>query len=241
MRNLCKVEFKVLFKLKLLYLELVVVFLLAIVMGIVSLLNNESSLSSLFNGMFIISMIYPALGGTFLLTDFKQKTINNKIIAGHSRFNIYTTKLIALTVLYVISIIAYYIPATIISFIGPSFDINWTILFKNFFIVGLAGMFNICMTLFFNMILHAEVGLAVGTIMTEVFSMGSMFLLEFLSLSDKYKTLSEWVAAFPPAKIMMLTMEAAPEHIEYTVVMTLIACTMFFFGGFAIFRTQDLP
>ena len=143
MRNLCKVEFKVLFKLKLLYLELVVVFLLAIVMGIVSLLNNESSLSSLFNGMFIISMIYPALGGTFLLTDFKQKTINNKIIAGHSRFNIYTTKLIALIVLYVISIIAYYIPATIISFIGPSFDINWTILFKNFFIVGLAGMFNI--------------------------------------------------------------------------------------------------
>ncbi len=240
MRNLLKTELKLLFKLKLLYYEIGFIVLLAILMGFTSILNDEPPITSFFNGLFIVGMMQPALGGTLLLTDFKQKTINNKIIAGHSRFNIYTAKFISLIVLVALSSLAY--GAT--SFIMSLFDtisINWTIFLKNILVVVMSSFFNVCMMLFFNMILHNEGGLAISTIMAEVFPMGGMFLLEFLTISDNYKTIADWVTAFPPVQTMMLSLEAAPMHIGYTAIMTLISFTIFFFGGFIIFKKQDLP
>ena len=242
MFNLLKAECRQFVKEKVFKLEIILSVIMTAVMIAISFLEDTNVASTMFSGFIVLGFLYPPMCGSIIFADFKQKTINNKIITGHSRWSICLSKIIVAIALWLIVTTIY---TSLFSIVGTLFlgglDVSWNIFYKNMLVVMMGGLFIVSLAFFFSMAIPNEIGLGIATVTTEVIPMSSMFLMEFLSLNEKYTDLLNWIQAVPITKTMMLTIETAPEHIEYSIIITIISTMTFFFGGFLVFQNKDLP
>lgn len=240
MINLLKVEFKTLFKWKPTKLAFISFFLLAIIMSAISVLNKEQSMSSLFNGMFIVNLIAVALGGLFIHNDYSQNTIRNKITVGCSRSGIYFSKIITVFLFYITLTIVYAVTSFIINYFGIGTDgVIAEAMWKNGLLVLLSILMNISMTIFISMTIRNVAGGVMPVVLAESIPIAGTLCLEVLSVSDMPELL-KFVQAIPTVQGMMLSPDVIPENIKLSVCIAFVFSTLLLLIGYMLFRRMDL-
>jgi ABC-type transport system involved in multi-copper enzyme maturation permease subunit len=240
MLKLLKVEFKILFKWKPTRLAFVSFVLLAVLMSAMSMLNEEQSMSSLFNGLFIVNLIAVAIGGLFINNDYSQNTIRNKITVGHSRSNIYCAKFISVFVFYIMLTLIYAVPSFLINYIGLGTDgVIAEAMYKNIILVLLSILMNTSLTVFIAMTLRNVAGGVMPVVLAESIPVAGTLCLEVLSVSDK-PDLFKFVQAVPTIQGMMLSPQVVPENIGLSVSIAFVFSIVLLTLGYLIFRKADL-
>lgn len=240
MLNLLKVEFKTLFKLKPTKLSIVGSLVLAALMSLISVLNEEPAMTSLFNGIFIVNLISVAIGGLFVNNDFSQNTIRNKMVVGHSRWSVYCSKFSTVLTFYIMISIAYMLPSFLINYFCLETEgIVWEAMWKNFALVGMSIIINAIITVFLAMEMRNAAGVVLPIAVAEGLPVAGTLLLEVLSVSDIPK-LFKFVKSIPNIQTMMLYPQIIPENVWLSFTITCGTVVVLFAIGYLSFRKADL-
>lgn len=237
MNKLIKVELKSIFSKFDVRFTLLILTILGFATGILNKLNFNSSCDGIFEWTMVLTLLISALGGLYISRDYTQNTIRNKVIVGHTRFNIYLSKQISVTLMY-LACIGLFMLGTIISnfmFIGTT-NLNkealWTgILISVFIIIALATI-----TVFIAMSLKRETGGLMPLLVMFIMMMLSAWIPEFV----KGKAIDILNDIIPTSQMMLLNIQIVDPHPLRHIVYSLILSIIFFTSGYAIFKNSDL-
>ena len=237
MSKLIKVELKNIFSKFDIRSTMLILTLLGFITGILNKGNSSPSCEGVFEWTMVLTLLISALGGLYISRDYTQNTIRNKIIVGHTRFSIYLSKQIAVTLMY-LACSGLFMASSIISnfiFIGTD-NLNkealWTgVLVSIFVIIVLSTI-----TTFIAMSIKKETGGLMPLLVMFVMMMLSAWIPEFV----KGKTIDIINDIIPTSQMMLLNLETVDpnptRHILYSLLLSLI----FFISGYAIFKNSDL-
>lgn len=186
--------------------------------------------------MTVLSEIVTLLGGMLICKDYTQNTIRNKIIVGHSRTNIYISKQILVTVIYLINIGFFYAGYTISNIMAAGTTHLSGEGFAKVSVFILVSYFNMSL---FACFLSMTVKSTLGGALPLLAGYGAMFLSAFAELF-RSKILDYVSDTVPLAKLIECTCsDPYPHLLRSCILMTCfgIAC---FCGGLAIFRKTNL-
>ena len=237
MNKLIKVEIRNIFSKFDIRSTLVIFTLLGFISGILNKGNSAPSCDGIFEWSMVLTLLISALGGLYISRDYTQNTIRNKIIVGHNRFEIYLSKQIAVTLMY-LACIGLFMAGTIISnfiFVGTTGlnkDALWTgILVSIFVVIVLATI-----TVFIAMSLKRETGGLMPLLVMFVMMMLSAWIPEFV----KGKAIDILNDIIPTSQMMLLNIQTADPHPLRHILYSLLLAIIFFTSGYAIFKKSDL-
>ena len=233
MGKLLRIEFKNLFSGRLIKIALLIFFILGFTTGIINKIRSGDPYEYTFKLALVIIPIVAVFGGSHISKDYIKHTIKNKIIVGHTRFNIYMSKQIAVSFLFLISI-TLFIGSAIISnliFIG---GIDGDSLLKNLLILFLIVINLSIITVFISMSIKKEIG---GIIpMFVVFIMTTMSYL-LSKIEGIFGNIINII--IPTSNIMILKSESNLNmiiSISYLVILSIF----FLFYGLRLFEKSDI-
>lgn len=240
MFKLLKVELKTLFKWKATRYTIIFLMLLAILTSGMNVLNEEPALSGLFVFPMIVLMITSAVGGLFVYQDHSQNTIRNKIVVGHSRFNVYMAKVLTTLFLHLLSVCSFMIIFGGIGVIFLDTDyVVWEACWKNLINIILST----CVISTFTSLLSVNIASPLGGLLPMMLvssvTFGSIFGAEILSVNGGEEII-KLVAALPVTGLIHMSETIVPENLTITIASGLCVILVFVTSGYLIFRKADL-
>ncbi len=104
MGNLLKLELRGIFTHSSCKMAMPLCILTGVLIGVLNHVSDAPVCSDIFSWTAIVLIMLSALGGLYISREFTQNTIRNKIVVGHGREMIYLSKLVAVTVIYLVCI-----------------------------------------------------------------------------------------------------------------------------------------
>lgn len=237
MSKLIKVELKTIFSKFDIRSTMLILFLLGFVTGILNKGNSSSSCDGIFEWTMVLTLLISALGGLYISRDYTQNTIRNKIIVGHTRFGIYLSKQIAVTVMY-LACAGLFMASTIISnfmFIGTN-DLNKDALLTGIFVSIFVVIVLSTITTFIAMSIKKETGGLMPLLVMFVMMMLSAWIPEFV----KGKAIDIINDIVPTSQMMLLNIQTVDPHPIRHILYSLLLSLIFFISGYTIFKNSDL-
>ena len=237
MNKLIKVEINSIFNKFDIRCTMLVFTLLGFMAGILNKSNGSASCVGLFEWTMVLALLISALGGLYISRDYTQNTIRNKIVVGHTRFNIYLSKQIAVTLMY-LACSGLFMASSIISngiFVGIN-NIN-----KNAIFVGiLVSIFVIIVfsviTTFISMSIKKESGGLIPLLVMFIMMMLSAWIPEFVT-GKAINIINDIV---PTSQMIMLNIKVVDPYPIRHIIYSLLLSTIFFTCGYIIFKNSDL-
>lgn len=236
MSNLIKVELKSIFSKFDIKSTMLILTLLGFVTGILNKINSSPSCDGIFEWTMVITLLISALGGLYISRDYTQNTIRNKIIVGHTRFGIYLSKQIAITLMYLACTLLF-MSSTIISnfmFIGTNINKNALltgIIVSIFVIIVLSTI-----TTFIAMSIKKETGGLIPLLVMFIMMMLSAWIPEFV----KGKAVDIINDIIPTSQMILLNINTVDHHPITHIIYSLLLSHIFFISGYTIFKKSDL-
>ena len=237
MSDLIKVETKTIFSKFIIKSTMLIFILLGSLGGLINKINSYPSCDGIFEWTMILSLLISALGGLYISKDYTENTIRNKIIVGHTRFNIYLSKQIAITLMY----LAYTILFIISSVLSNFMFIGTNNLNKDALIVGILVSIFVVITLstittFISMSLKKESGGLMPLLVMFVMMMFSAWLPEFV----KGKIVNIINDIIPTSQMILLNLTTVDPHPIRHILYSTLLSIIFFVIGYTIFKKSDL-
>ena len=237
MSKLILVELKNIFSKFDIKFTLLIFTLFGIVMGIINKLNNSPTCEGIFEWILILMLLISALGGLYISRDYTQNTIRNKIIVGHTRFNIYLSKQIAITLMY-FSCSGGFIISTIISnflFVGKENLNNEAFLTGLLVSIFIIITFSI-ITTFIAMTIKKETGGLMPLLVMFLMMIFSAMGMEFIK-GEAINVINDIV---PTSQMMLLNLTNVDPHPLRHILYSILTSVIFFVSGYTIFKNSDL-
>lgn len=236
MSNLIKVELKSIFSKFDIKSTMLILTLLGFVTGILNKINSSPSCDGIFEWTMVITLLISALGGLYISRDYTQNTIRNKIIVGHTRFGIYLSKQIAITLMYLTCTLLF-MSSTIISnimFIGTNINkdaLLTSIIVSIFVIIVLSTI-----TTFIAMSIKKETGGLIPLLVMFIMMMLSVWIPEFV----KGKAVDIINDIIPTSQMILLNLNTVDPHPITHIIYSLLLSLIFFISGYTMFKKSDL-
>ena len=228
MANLLKLELKRLFG----RLVCDVMVLLCPVLGVLIGMMNHSSNNPVTDGMFewctMLCVLLSALGGIFISREFTQNTIRNKIIVGHSRINIYLSKLVAVAVLYLVCVSLFVVSVSITAWMLTG---NMNVQEQSLVLMYFSSMVCVALTTAISMTLRSDLG---GLVPLILLYLSIIFGGLGYELIDK--EIMDCINLFLPCGQMM----EAPKNLPLNILCYTAEILLVSVAGFTAFREADL-
>ena len=237
MSRLIKVEIKSLFSKFDVKGTMLILTLLGFVTGILNKANSYQVCEDIFEWTMVLTLLISALGGLYISRDYTQNTIRNKVIVGNTRFGIYLSKQIAITLMYLVCIGLFIISAIISNFmfIGTT-NLNKEALLTGIIVSIFVIIVLATITVLIAMSIKKEAGGLMPLLVMFVMMMLSAWIPEFVT----GKTIDIINDIIPTSQMMLINLETVDpyplKHILYSLLLSLI----FFTSGYAIFKNSDL-
>ena len=206
-------------------------------MGIINKVNNLPICDGIFEWALVLTLLISALGGLYISRDYTQNTIRNKIIVGHTRFSIYLSKQIAITLMYLVCS-GLFMLFTIFSnfmFIGTE-NLNkealWIGLLVSFFVIVTVSI----ITMFIAMSIKKETGGLMPLLVMFIMMMFSAMAMEFIK-GDAIEVINDIV---PTSQMMLLNLMNVDPHPIRHILYSILISIIFFVSGYLIFKNSDL-
>lgn len=237
MNKLIKVELKSIFSKFDIKSTMLIFTFLGFISGLLNKGNSSPSCDGIFEWTMVLSLLISALGGLYISRDYTQNTIRNKIIVGHTRFNIYLSKQIAVTSMY-LACSGLFIISTILSnfmFIGMN-NINqkalWIGIIVSLFVIIVLSM----ITTFIAMSVKKETGGLMPLLVMFIMMMLSAWIPEFV----KGKAIDIINDIVPTSQMILLNINNVDPHPIRHIIYSLLLSLIFFISGYTIFKKSDL-
>ena len=240
MGNLLKTEFITLKRWNAIWTSTLIVTLIAILTACININNKYPSLEGIFEFSYVAFMIMSAITGLFIYRDYSQNTIRNKIVAGHSRFNVYVSKLIAVFTTYFIVVVLFMAAFLTIGITFGSVEyVEW-----NKFGQNCIMLFVSVVTLsFFVAMISINIKSALGAMLPIIFLFSVMFIsmvaLELATLRDNQQVIY-FIKTLPLSSLLTLHETSTPEDLFGTIWWGLGLSAAFFGIGYGAFKKADL-
>ena len=206
-------------------------------MGIINKVNNLPICDGIFEWALVLTLLISALGGLYISRDYTQNAIRNKIIVGHTRFSIYLSKQIAITLMYLVCS-GLFMLFTIFSnfmFIGTE-NLNkealWIGLLVSFFVIVTVSI----ITMFIAMTIKKETGGLMPLLVMFIMMMFSAMAMEFIK-GDAIEVINDIV---PTSQMMLLNLMNVDPHPIRHILYSILISIIFFVSGYLIFKNSDL-
>ena len=237
MSKLIRVELKTIFSKFDIIFTLLIFAILGIMMGIINKVNNLPICDGIFEWALVLTLLISALGGLYISRDYTQNAIRNKIIVGHTRFSIYLSKQIAITLMYLVCS-GLFMLFTIFSnfmFIGTE-NLNkealWIGLLVSFFVIVTVSI----ITMFIAMTIKKETGGLMPLLVMFIMMMFSAMAMEFIK-GDAIEVINDIV---PTSQMMLLNLMNVDPHPIRHILYSILISIIFFVSGYLIFKNSDL-
>ena len=237
MSKLIKVEIKNIFSKFDIRSTMLIFTLLGFITGILNKGNFNPSCDGIFEWTMVLSLLISALGGLYISKDYTQNTIRNKIIVGHTRFSIYLSKQIAVTLMYLACTLLFIISAFIsnLMFIGIN-NLN-----KDALLIGVIVTIFVVITLsnittFIAMSMKTESGGLLPLLVMFMMVVLSAWIPEFV----KGKAIDVINDIVPTSQMILLNLETVDSHSIRHILYSLLLSAIFFTCGAIIFNKSDL-
>lgn len=236
MNKLLSMEFRNAFK-SLIHKALPVILLIfSALCGIINSNNEDSSFDGLFMLLTMMFEFITLAVGLVISKDFTQNTIRNKIIVGHTRTNIYISKQILTTAVYLLNSVMFYIGYTVSTahFAGTA-DLNRTGLIRGSIILFCCVLSLSLFANFLTMTVKSSLGAALPLLCVYM----AMMLGTFRDIFQ-VKALELISEIFPFGNILFVSCSMPYPHTVRCCILTLCFGAACFAGGLAIFRKTNL-
>ncbi len=247
MVNLLAEGYRRLFKGKRFYIVLaVIVGVAAFILTIVTILSNafDDSASPKADGMlFMMTGTMPLLisitAGLLIVQDFRNNTIRNKIIIGHSRTNIYLASLIVSITVAVIYQLAFWLTVIGLGAILMGFEaFPSKAVFVNMLVALAIQLAFTAVIVFLCNSMKNVGGFVISLTMHYIVSMLSAFL--FFVKSEKVQQLIMELVPSYQVNIVEYGYTEVPEHLPVILLADLAIFVVATIGGILIFNKSDL-
>ena len=247
MSNLLAEGFRRLFKGKRFYIVLaVIVGVAAFILALVKILSNAFDDSEGLHAdgmMFMMTGTMPLLisiaAGLLIVQDFRNNTIRNKIIVGHSRTNIYIANLIVSVFVAVVYQLAFWITVIVLGGILMGFEsFPSREMFVNMLIALLIQITFTCVIVFLCTSMKNIGGFVISLTMHYIVSMMSMFLL-FIKNEDVQDFITDIVPSYQ-VNLIEYGYTDIPDHLPVILIADLIIIAVSTIGGIIIFNKSDI-
>ena len=247
MVNLLAEGYRRLFKGKRFYIVLaVIVGVAAFVLTLVTILSStfDDSASPKADGMlFMMTGTMPLLisiaAGLLIVQDFRNNTIRNKIIVGHSRTNIYLASLIVSITVAVIYQFAFWLTVIGLGSILMGFnEFPSKAIFVNMFVALVIQLTFTAVIVFLCNSMKNIGGFVISLTMHYIVSMLSAFLL-FVKSEKVQELITELVPSYQ-VNIVEYGYTEVPEHLPVILLADLAIIVVTTIGGILIFNKSDL-
>ena len=237
MNKLIKVELKNIFSKFDIQSTLLIFTFLGFMSGILNKGNSSPSCEGLFEWTMVLTLLISALGGLYISKDYTQNTIRNKIIVGHTRFSIYLSKQIAVTLMYISCSILYIFSSIIsnIMFIGYN-NLNKEALLTGILVTIFVIIVLSTITTFIAMTIKKESGGLMPLLVMFVMMMLSAWIPEFVK-GNAIDIINDIV---PTSQMMLLNIQTVDPHPLRHISYSLLLILVFFNSGYLIFKNSDL-
>ena len=211
--------------------------LLGFITGILNKGNSSPSCDGIFEWTMVLTLLISTLGGLYISRDYTQNTIRNKIIVGHTRFSIYLSKQIAITLMYLACILLFMLGviASNFMFIGTS-NLNQEALWVGIIVSICVVIALSTITTFISMSVKSEIGGLMPLLVMFVMMMLSAWIPEFV----KGKAMDIINDIVPTSQMILLNLDAVDPHPLRHILYSLLLTIIFFISGFTIFKNSDL-
>lgn len=237
MNKLIKVELKNIFSKFDVRSTLLMLTLLGFVTGILNKGNSDPACEGIFEWTMVLTLLISALGGLYISRDYTQNTIRNKIIVGHTRFGIYLSKQIAVTLMYLACTLLFMV-GTILSnymFIGFN-NLNKEALLTGILVSAFVVIVLATITVFIAMSLKKETGGLIPLLVMFIMMMLSAWIPEFV----KGKAIDIINDIIPTSQMILLNIKTVDPHPIRHILYSVLLSAAFFLSGYAIFKNTDL-
>lgn len=237
MNRLIKIELKSIFSKFDIKATLLLFTFFGIMMGVINKVNNYLSCEGIFEWSLILTLLISALGGLYISRDYTQNTIRNKIIVGHTRFSIYLSKQIAVSLMYLSCVGLFMINSIVSNFIFVGSDglnkeaLLIGILVSIFVIISLSVI-----TTFISMSINKEVGGLMPLLIMFVMMVFSAIGIEFIN-REIMNIIND---ILPTSQMMLLNLENVDPYPLRHILYSLLVSFIFFFSGYIIFDNRNL-
>lgn len=240
MVNLLKTEFITLKRWKATWISILVVTFISMLMACMNINSKYPSLEGIFEYGYVAFMIMSAITGLFIYRDYSQNTIRNKIVAGHSRFNVYVSKLITVFSTYFITVLLF---MTAFLTIGITFGsveyVEWDKFGQNCVML----LVSVVTLSFFVAMISINIKSALGAMLPIIFLFSIMFIsmiaLELATLRDNQQVIY-FIKTLPLSSLLTLHETSTPEDLFGTIWWGLGLSAAFFGIGYGAFKNSDL-
>lgn len=240
MINCLRAEFKAFFKWGAIRYTVVFLLLLSVMIATMNVLNEEPAFSGLFTFPAVVLMITSAISGLFIYQDYSQNTIRNKIAVGHSRLEVYLSKVITVGVLQIFIIALFLGISSAIGAICLDTDyVVWEAYWKNWGIVLSSTIVVATMTSLIAINIKSPVGGLLPMMFTSSTLFVGIFGMEILSLNGK-EDMVDFLNSCPIICLLSVSETVVPTNMIATLLVGMGISAVFVVGGYFLFRKSDL-
>lgn len=214
---------------------------LSIAFGMLSAVLSDSSDDGTWSNVFAIYLVLiiaaSGIAGLFISRDFTQNTIRNKLIVGHRRSALYAAKQIV-TVLFFTALTVLFLTAAFITnsaLVGTESVSSKAIITSAavafFAVLSVSGL-----TVFLAMTVKSSIGGALP-VMCNYSIMFVSILEEVLPNNTAVKLINDII---PQCQIMVLNCVKADPDAAVHIIYSIVVFSLFYAGGYSIFRKTNL-
>lgn len=237
MNKLLKVNLKLMVK----RFDIKVCMLLFVAIGVITGINNVSikapSCSGIFDMVPVMCIIMSAIGGLFISRDYSNNTIRNKLVVGHTRLSLYISNQIAISLLFMLSLVVFMASAVIANIaLIDSEGISTEAFTANLAVTALAVIAVSAITVFISMTVKSTMGGVLAMLFVYTLMIIGV-ILQAMTNSDISKLLSDII---PTLQVQGVSVSETLSNPMAKMGWSLLITAVMIGGGYAVFQKTDL-